>query len=174
MNAQLDNEETRKAIRNRLQAIREELGSIAMQCNWIDHDAARALHAARDDLHDAWSILRAHPLEWRNHPRANGPIAAEFPSYDPRTLPADLPANWIDASWHNDVCPIFDVPDCLTGSIRVAIDYADPAQREMAVVRFSAWQINDEEYQIDQIASDDFAEILAWVSAKWAALQAAE
>lgn len=58
-----DTEESRKAIRDRLQAIREELGSIAFQCDWIDHDAGRALHAARDDLHDAWSILRRDPQE---------------------------------------------------------------------------------------------------------------
>ncbi len=53
----------RAAIRARLQALREELGEIAAECDYIDHDAGRGMHTAREALHFAWSVLRAEPLE---------------------------------------------------------------------------------------------------------------
>lgn len=52
-----DTEVRRKAIRARLQAIREEIASLAAEQDWIDRNAGRAMHAARDDLHNAWREL---------------------------------------------------------------------------------------------------------------------
>ena len=56
-----DTFENRAELRKRLQAIREELGELAMELDTVDHDAAREIHSARNSLHDAWKILRELP-----------------------------------------------------------------------------------------------------------------
>ncbi len=51
----------RAAIRSELQTARQLLAQIAAKLDGIDHDAARRIHGARDDLHAAWRILAAAP-----------------------------------------------------------------------------------------------------------------
>ncbi len=52
-------------------------------------------------------------------------LLSEFPDFDLGTLPA-IPSHWVDTSWHNDVCPSFQVsPD-----VSVFVDYADASLRE--------------------------------------------
>jgi len=58
-----DTIEKRAELRGQLQKIREELGEMIGELGYIDHEAAKAIYAARDKLHDAWSILRALPKE---------------------------------------------------------------------------------------------------------------
>lgn len=53
-------------------------------------------------------------------------LREEFPDFDPATLPA-IPEGWIDASWHNDTCPCFEV---ITDKVYVFIDYEKVEDRE--------------------------------------------
>lgn len=53
-------------------------------------------------------------------------LRREHPDFDLATLPA-IPLGWEDTSWHNDACPSFQTPN----GVRVYVDYADPAQREL-------------------------------------------
>ena len=77
----------------------------------------------------------------------------EFPDFEP---PA-IPVNWIDQSWHNDVCPSWSV-----GAFRVWIDYADPNQREYPdVPRF---RVTDDEVAEILFSSDAWGDILSFVA----------
>jgi hypothetical protein len=51
----------------------------------------------------------------------------EFPDFDAATMP-EIPAGWIDVSWHNDSAPSFNAGN---GKI-VSIDFADKDLREFA------------------------------------------
>ena len=52
----------------------------------------------------------------------------EFPDYPAADMPA-LPAlgNFVDTSWHNDICPSITSDEL---GLQIWIDYPDPAQRE--------------------------------------------
>lgn len=78
----------------------------------------------------------------------------EFPDFDPTTMPAIL-ASWTDTSYGNDACPSFAPAD----DWRVFVDYADPAQREFAGVRFVV--ICDLNCTAD-LETDDWSEVLAF------------
>jgi hypothetical protein len=56
-----DTDKNRATVRAELQLLRTRLGEIAASLDTVDHDAARALHKARDSMHEAWQILRAAP-----------------------------------------------------------------------------------------------------------------
>lgn len=52
----------------------------------------------------------------------------EFPDI---ALPSDIPADWVDMSWHNDACPSFVVTGNVYGTcVTLWIDDADPDKRE--------------------------------------------
>lgn len=94
------------------------------------------------------------------------PFTVEFPEFDPQTMP-EIPAGWEDISWHNDVCPSFQVgnPDGIW--FRVWIDFEKEAEREFpqSRTRFAIDRLDevsgDEETLMQ---SDDWAEIVAKVA----------
>ena len=90
-------------------------------------------------------------------------IAAEFPDYDPATLPA-IPDDWIDTSWHNNACPSFEAPNRYS----VWIDYADPAQREYSGgKRYTVHALGADgafKSYLPDLATDDWDAVLALVS----------
>lgn len=60
-------------------------------------------------------------------------LAYEFPDYSLTDLPA-IPADWIDDSWHNDVCPSFVILAQRSETdqyVKVWVDYKDPEKREI-------------------------------------------
>lgn len=85
----------------------------------------------------------------------------EFPDFKPAEMP-DIPEGWEDQSWHNDTCPSF-----LANGLRVFIDYADPAQRELPdTPRFSVSRepTEAENYTHDaELQTDDWSEVLRFV-----------
>ena len=52
----------------------------------------------------------------------------EFSDYPVADMPA-IPADFVDNSWHNDVCPSFVSNDLW---MTIWVDYLDPAMRETA------------------------------------------
>lgn len=85
-------------------------------------------------------------------------IATEFPDYDPATLP-EIPAGWVDQSWHNDACPCFE-----TEGLQIYIDYADPSQRDIPdMPRFSVQTVIYGE-AVDLLTTDDWSAVLAIVA----------
>ncbi len=86
----------------------------------------------------------------------------EFPDFDAATLPA-IPADWTDASWHNDSCPCFN-----TGKgVVVFIDFADVDLREIQEEgdRFSVHADPEMHDHNDVLMStDDWNEVLAFVA----------
>lgn len=50
----------------------------------------------------------------------------EFTDYPADSMP-DLPAGWVDSSWHNDVCPSFE--NTALGLV-LYVDHPDPNERE--------------------------------------------
>ncbi len=72
-----------------------------------------------------------------------------------------IPAGFVDSSWHNDSCPSwFDEQSWL----KLWIDYADPDKRESPGPRFALQQYNsDHEFVDELLRSDDFDEVLCAV-----------
>ncbi|MDX0262906.1 hypothetical protein GOC60_17130 [Sinorhizobium meliloti] len=83
----------------------------------------------------------------------------EFPGFDPATMPP-LPEGFVDISWHNDACPSFMDPKT---RLRLFVDYADPAEREMTRgFRFSLHTCDkDGDCLQPVIDSDDWGDIAA-------------
>ncbi len=79
----------------------------------------------------------------------------EFPDYDPATMP-EIPARWIDQSWHNDAAPIFLTPSGLS----VLVDYADPVEHETRGKRFIAFNPSSNRTLFE---ADDWSEMVAFV-----------
>lgn len=92
-------------------------------------------------------------------------IATEFPDFDLATLPA-IPEGWVDASWHNDASPCYEAT-AHGRLIRIFVDYADAAQREIADgPRFSVQDTAGGESAPRDFGTDDWAEVLAYVAAE--------
>jgi hypothetical protein len=88
-------------------------------------------------------------------------MAREWPSYDQSTLPA-IPADWTDASWHNDACPSFNTPAMADGSyVTVFIEALRPEDREMNDRRFGAYLVSDDGHG-HGIADTPFANTDDW------------
>jgi hypothetical protein len=79
----------------------------------------------------------------------------EFPDFHPDNLPA-IPSNWVDQSWHNDVCPSWSV-----GSFRVWVDFALPQDRDFEEIE--RFRVTDEEISEILFASDDWQSVLDFV-----------
>lgn len=92
-----------------------------------------------------------------------------FPDYG--ELDVTLPEGFVDASWHNDVCPCFEIQtdaDAQTGhaGLTLFIDYADPAKRELGeVLRFSATLGDPHMGGTKWFTTSDWDEMLAWIEA---------
>ncbi len=68
----------------------------------------------------------------------------EFPDFD---YELTLPSDWIDSSWHNDICPSFEA-EFEDMRYRIFCDYADPARREVGGLQFAvAKYINEDELE---------------------------
>lgn len=76
----------------------------------------------------------------------------EFPDFDAATMPA-IPADWTDTSWHNDTCPSFSV-----NGLRIFVDYADPAMRE--VPECERYSVHTDDDGRDICYGDDWAAVL--------------
>lgn len=89
-----------------------------------------------------------------------GNFREEFPNFAPATLP-DIPAEWKDRSWHNDLCPSWN-----TGrGVIVYVDFRDPDQRELDGPRFMV--TGDFEgcgHNEPLIETDDWQAVLAFVA----------
>lgn len=57
-----DTIQNRADARKKLQELRAEIGLLAADMDHVDHDAGRFLLAAREQLHNAWLILREAPI----------------------------------------------------------------------------------------------------------------
>lgn len=90
-------------------------------------------------------------------------LREEFPDYPVASLP-DVPADWAETSWHNDVSPSFEAPN----GCRIFIAYPDKADREFPEMpRFCVLAPDTEEGSGETvIESDDWAAVLAAVDAK--------
>ncbi len=87
-------------------------------------------------------------------------MAAQFPSFDQSTLPA-IPANWVDVSWHNDVCPSFKC-----GYWRIFIEDANPDLREFPECkRYYVHPDHDNDAGTSSgIDTDNFQEVLDFIA----------
>ncbi|UUV43173.1 hypothetical protein RCCWILLIS_1 [Rhodobacter phage RcCWillis] len=101
-------------------------------------------------------IAAPHVSDWKT----------EFADFD--AMP-DIPADWVDSSWHNDLCPSFTVMQGGEGDsnyefARVWVDYENPELRDIpGATRFQvSFENGESDFHIG-IASDDWAEILAYV-----------
>lgn len=84
----------------------------------------------------------------------------EFPDF---VLDVAIPPEWIDKSWHNDVCPSFS---CGSKNLLVWIDYTDPARREFPQARRFTVVTFDEvldNYSDELFSSDDWTEVLRFI-----------
>jgi hypothetical protein len=85
-------------------------------------------------------------------------LKSEFPDYDVDTLP-DIPEDWIDLSFRNDLCPSFE-----SGSKNriVFIQPEDPEEREFpSDPRFIVYELdNDETIGSFLTATDDWDKVL--------------
>lgn len=91
----------------------------------------------------------------------------EFPDYASEDYP-EIPANWLNMSWHNDAMPFFVVPEKHLG---VWMDYKDPAMRENGIEwpRFAVEALTKDDCHTESMTAvfvtEDFAEVLAFVEA---------
>jgi hypothetical protein len=85
----------------------------------------------------------------------------EFPHYDDVLI---LPAEWIDASWHNDVSPSFerDIGDI---KYKIWCDFKDPNRREVGGKQFTVatYDQNEFEYLQDLAEFDNLSDALFFV-----------
>lgn len=95
--------------------------------------------------------------------------ANQFPNFDPATLP-QIPPEWDDMSWGNDVCPSWQTGDL---AFRVFVDYPVPAEREFpdtprySVSRYASRDPQSElEPLFHSFATEDWQHVLAFVAAR--------
>lgn len=84
---------------------------------------------------------------------------AQFPDFK---LDVTIPSDWSDTSYHNDVCPSYRKSFPSGRSLRIWVDFADPARREYPnSPRFTVQSMNaDEEFMDDIVQTDDWEEVL--------------
>jgi hypothetical protein len=94
-----------------------------------------------------------------------------FPGLTAANMPA-IPADWQDMSWRNDLCPSFAFMIGSEGDsnhklARVWVDHAEPASREFPESpRYSVTFEGGTGDCFDALATDDWAEVLAYVEAR--------
>lgn len=83
----------------------------------------------------------------------------EFPDF---VMDVEIPAGWIDTSWHNDVSPSFE-----TRGLRIWVDFADPGRREFEDrPRFTVAEYTDDmDWVADHLSTDDWSAVLQFVAA---------
>jgi len=86
-------------------------------------------------------------------------LAREFPDYEASSLP-EIPADWEEASWHNDVCPSWQTPASGRTYLHIFIDYLDPDQRELGDQRFSVSEIDEDGDSGHLMDTDDWQAVL--------------
>lgn len=79
-----------------------------------------------------------------------------FPNYDLLTLP-DIPGDWQDASWVNDVCPSWQ-----SDNLMIFIDYQNMEDREMETEE--RYRVFDYETSDLYLATNDWKAVLDFVS----------
>jgi len=90
-------------------------------------------------------------------------VKTEFPDYDTATLP-EIPADFVDGSWHNDACPSWINEDL---SLHLYVDYADPSQRDAPTwPRFCLLWIDGNEEPHTIASGDDWQVILDAIDAR--------
>ena len=85
----------------------------------------------------------------------------EFPNFDASAMP-EIPADFVDCSWHNDVCPSF-----YNEKLRMTlyVDYADKLLREFTdSERFTLTVIDNDYEVIFETSSDDYDFILSTIA----------
>lgn len=91
----------------------------------------------------------------------------EFPDYPSERLPP-IPEGWTDMSWCNDACPCFG-----TGDVIVFVDFPEPSEREYPETKRFSVVSNPESANTEVLLhTDDWAEVLTFVSARAAAVPA--
>jgi len=89
-------------------------------------------------------------------------MASEFPDFDQSTLP-EIPADWVELSWHNDVCPSFGIGDTERAFLHVFIDYPNQDERELGIERFALSAVDADGDWTDLLRTDDWEAVLAAV-----------
>jgi hypothetical protein len=80
-------------------------------------------------------------------------------------MPPGIPASWIDASWHNDVCPSFYAASGAWGALRVFVDRASPDDREVpGYARFGLAYIAPDDDTSTVFETDAFGDVLEYVA----------
>ena len=81
-----------------------------------------------------------------------------FPDFGP--MDVAIPAGFDDTSWKNDACPSF-----IGFGLKIWVDYADAAKREMEnLTRFAVVKVDEEGCDIEYVLqSDDWNEVLACI-----------
>jgi hypothetical protein len=94
----------------------------------------------------------------------------EFPDFPASDWPTEIPAGFIDNSWHNDSAPSLISEEL---GLRIWIDYSNPELREIpGGTRFLLQPSENEDEATDPISTDDWAVILAAVEEERAEITA--
>ena len=107
------------------------------------------------EMRDRGDTARARPRTYRS----------EFPDF---ILDVEIPEGFEDSSWKNDTCPCF-INTAMR--MRLFVDYADPAQREMPdLKRFLITDVEADGSPVENsktlIETDDWNEVVAFVAAR--------
>jgi hypothetical protein len=87
-----------------------------------------------------------------------------FPNTPPSEMP-DVPASWVDASWHHDTCPSYYALSGAWGALRVFIDRASPNDREVpGYARFGLAYIAPDDDTSTVFETDAFDDVLDYVA----------
>jgi hypothetical protein len=82
----------------------------------------------------------------------------EFPNFD-YEIP-ELGNDWIDSSWHNDVCPSFEYSTGTGLTYRLWFEYKDPDIREMGGKLFTLSKYSDYDDLTPLFEADNLNEVL--------------
>jgi len=87
-----------------------------------------------------------------------------FPNIPPSEMP-DVPASWVDASWHHDACPSYYALSGAWGALRVFVDRASPDDREVpGYARFGLAYIAPDDDTSTVFETDAFGAVLDYVA----------
>lgn len=112
-----------------LQSMTNEAHYVAIDEDGIPYlttDKTRAAEVTKERFLEILEKENAQVSEWTWEGDRFANTAREFPDFDLATMP-EIPADYVDVSWHNDSCPSF--LNEATGRI-LFVDYADAENRE--------------------------------------------
>ncbi len=84
----------------------------------------------------------------------------QFPDFDDQ-MPEFV--GFVDTSWHNDVCPSFQLDLGDGQGLRVWVDYADKTRRECPESKRFALDLMQEDEFVKTLVQTDNVEVLTWV-----------